>query len=141
MRYPAIPLSTRLDEISCPWVLQSEPFFDPFGPPGRPRDPLPPSNCAKTAATPPPLRTDHAPPCAAAWRPGWATASPKPKKKLRRKIEGSAVQDSDLPRHTALEIPRRAPCRNSVRLVVGWSPGCCPWLLVTIHARTPVCCS
>jgi hypothetical protein len=43
------PLSTRLDEISSPWVPQSEPIFGPFGPPGRPRGPLPPSNCAKIA--------------------------------------------------------------------------------------------
>jgi hypothetical protein len=52
------PLSTRLDEISLPLsVSQSEPTFGPFGPPGRPRGPLPPSNCAKIAgagASPPP---------------------------------------------------------------------------------------
>jgi hypothetical protein len=41
------PLSTRLDGISWAWVSQSEPIFGPFGPPGRPRGPLPPSNCAK----------------------------------------------------------------------------------------------
>jgi hypothetical protein len=43
------PLSTRLDEISSRRVPQSKPFFGPFGPPGRPRGPLPPSNCAKIA--------------------------------------------------------------------------------------------
>jgi hypothetical protein len=42
----------------------------PFGPPGRPRGPLPPSNCAKIAGAGASL--------AAARRPGWATLSPKP---------------------------------------------------------------
>jgi hypothetical protein len=52
------PLSTRLDEISLPPAAQSEPFFGPFGPSGRPRGPLPPSNCAKFAEAGafPPLR-------------------------------------------------------------------------------------
>ena len=52
------PLSTRLDEISLRPAAQSEPFFGPFGPPGRPRGPLPPSNCAKIAGAGafPPLR-------------------------------------------------------------------------------------
>jgi hypothetical protein len=71
--------SARLDEISSRRTPQSEPFFGPFGPPGRPRGPLPPSNCAKIAgagASPPPARCT--PPCAAARRPGWATPSPKP---------------------------------------------------------------
>ena len=58
------PLSTRLDEISFRRVPQSNPFFGPFGPLGRPRGPLPPSNCAKIAGAgaSPPLRR-----CAAPW--------------------------------------------------------------------------
>ena len=58
------PLSTRLDEISSRRTPQSEPFFGPFGPPGRPRGPLPPSNCAKIAGAggvDPPLRPPPAP--------------------------------------------------------------------------------
>jgi hypothetical protein len=52
-----VALSARLDEISLPPAAQSEPFFGLFGHSGRPRGPLPPSNCAKTAgagAFPPP---------------------------------------------------------------------------------------
>jgi hypothetical protein len=74
-----VALSARLDEISLPSAAQSEPFFGIFGPPGRPRGPLPPSNCAKIAgagASPP-----CAPPGAAARRPGWAAARRKPPKK------------------------------------------------------------
>jgi hypothetical protein len=57
-----------LTRSRCPSVSQSEPASGPFGPPGRPGGPLPPSNCAKTAGAGafPPLR------------PGWATPSPKP---------------------------------------------------------------
>jgi hypothetical protein len=62
---------------------------------------------------PPPLRP---PPCAAAWRPGWATPSPKHQKKLRLRRE---VESDRSPRRTALQISQKAPCRNSVRLVVG----------------------
>ena len=48
-----VALSGRLDEISLPSAAQSEPFLGLVGPPGRPRGPLPPSNCAKIAwATP-----------------------------------------------------------------------------------------
>jgi hypothetical protein len=57
------PLSSRLDEISCPCVSQSEPFFGLFGPPGGARGPLPPSNCAKIAGAGafPPLHPPPAP--------------------------------------------------------------------------------
>ena len=62
-----VALSARLDEISLPSAAQSEPYFGLVGPPGRPRDPLPPSNCAKIAragSSPPlraPLRAHFAP--------------------------------------------------------------------------------
>jgi hypothetical protein len=58
------PLSTRLDEISCLRVPQSKPVFGPFGPPGRPRGPLPPRHCPKIAGAggaDPPLRPPPAP--------------------------------------------------------------------------------
>jgi hypothetical protein len=66
----------------APPAAQSEPFFGPFGPPGRPRGPLPPSNCAKFAGAGsfPPLR-----PCTTARRP--AGLRPAEKLRLRRKIE------------------------------------------------------
>ena len=53
-----VALSSRLDEISLPSAAQSEPFLGLVGPPGRPRGPLPPSNCAKIAwaGSFPPLR-------------------------------------------------------------------------------------
>ena len=72
-----VALSARLGEISLPPAAQSEPFFGLFGPSGRPRDPLPPSSCAKSAGAGafPPLR----PPCAAARRPGWATPAAQSK--------------------------------------------------------------
>jgi hypothetical protein len=66
--FQVVALSARLDEISLPPAAQSEPLFGLFGPSGRPRGPLPPSNCIKFAGVeaPPPLR----PPlrrCAAPW--------------------------------------------------------------------------
>jgi hypothetical protein len=83
------------------------PFFS-----GRPRGPLPPSNCANIknrwgGGVPPPC----APPCTATRRPGWATRlrparSPKTRR-LRRKTEGSRST-----RRTALKSPQEAPCRR-----------------------------
>jgi hypothetical protein len=57
-------------EISLPPAAQSEPLFGPFGPSGRPRGPLLPSNCAKFAGVgaPPPL---HTPAPLRGALPGW----------------------------------------------------------------------
>jgi hypothetical protein len=70
-------------EISLPLAAPSCPNRDLFGPSGRPRGALPPSNCAKfeirwgggVLPPAPPLRRYPAPAA------GWATPSPKPKKK------------------------------------------------------------
>ena len=107
-----VALSARLDEISLPPAAQSEPFFGLFGPSGRPRGPLPPSNCAKFAGAGafPPLR----PPLrryAAPWLGYAQPAKPKKKLRLRRKIEGNRS-----PRRTALKIPQKVPCRNFLPL-------------------------
>jgi hypothetical protein len=70
-----VALSARLDEISLPSAAQSEPSFGLVGPSGRPRGPVPPSNCAKIAGAGsfPPLRPPRRR-CAAR---GWATPSRK----------------------------------------------------------------
>jgi hypothetical protein len=80
-----VALSARLDEISLPSAARPKRTnFWPIWPSwwGRPRGPLPPSNCAEVAGAgaSPPLR----PPGAAARRPGWAAPSPKPPKKAPR---------------------------------------------------------
>jgi hypothetical protein len=106
-----VALSARLDEISLPLAAQSEPFFGLFGPSGRPRGPLPPSNCAKFAGAGafPPLRP---PPCAATRHPGWATPSPRsPKQSSALQIESNRS-----PRRNALKISQKVPCPNSLPL-------------------------
>ena len=98
-----VALSGRLDEISLPSAAQSEPFLGLVGPPGRPRGPLPPSNCAKIAwaGSSPPLHPPPAPLRGA--RAGLRPARSPPKQlRLRRKIEGSCSQ-----RRTALKIPQK----------------------------------
>jgi hypothetical protein len=97
--------STRLDEISLPPAAQSEPFFGPFGPPGRPRDPLPPSSCAKFAGAGafPPLR----PPlrrCAALWL---GYAQPQVPKKTPPSAFGGRYIEQRGRRRTAHSKPRK----------------------------------
>jgi hypothetical protein len=106
-----LPLSTRLDEISLRPAAQSEPFFGPFGPPSRPRGPLPPINCAKFAGagSSPPLR----PPLRRCAARGWATPS--------RKAPPSA-EDRGQPQsktHRTKKPGGEVPFRNPVRLGVG----------------------
>jgi hypothetical protein len=91
----------RLDEISlCLQLPKANKILalGPFGPPGRPRGPLPPSNCAKIAGV-----VGAPPPPGAAAR--HLLGSPKPPKnlRLRRKTEGSCS-----PRRTALRIPQKS---------------------------------
>jgi hypothetical protein len=102
-----VALSARRAEISLPPpAAQSEPFFGLFGPSGRPRGPLPPSNCAKIAGV------GASPPLRRPLRRYLAGLSEAHKKlRLRRKIEGNRS-----PRRTALKIPQKVPGHNSLPL-------------------------
>ena len=91
------PLSTRLDEISFRRVPQSEPFFGPFGPPGRPRGPLPPNNCAEIPWGCPCGARLRAPPGRGQpWQPGLqagptATPTPAPLRSARHHAAAAAL--------------------------------------------------